>query len=187
MRLIDFLKQQQITTLFTSLTAGGAAQEDSQVGVSSLMDTWLLLRNVEFNGERNRTLNVLKSRGMAHSNQIREFVLSEAGIDLVDVYRGSDCVLTGTARVAQETRELAATELRRQDHERKLRQLAAKQKTIEAQIAALQAEAESEAAELNLTIAQETLQEKTLQQNTDVMAQLRDGDKTGKRRIKETQ
>ncbi|MDO8938298.1 MAG: circadian clock protein KaiC [Methylicorpusculum sp.] len=187
MRLIDFLKQQQITTLFTSLTAGGAAQEDSQVGVSSLMDTWLLLRNVEFNGERNRTLNVLKSRGMAHSNQIREFVLSEAGIDLVDVYRGSDCVLTGTARVAQETRELAATELRRQDHERKLRQLAAKQKTIEAQIAALQAEAESEAAELNFTIAQETLQEKTLQQNTDVMAQLRDGDKTGKRRIKETQ
>lgn len=186
-RLIDFLKQQQITTLFTSLTAGGAAQEDSQVGVSSLMDTWLLLRNVEFNGERNRTLNVLKSRGMAHSNQIREFVLSEAGIDLVDVYRGSDCVLTGTARVAQETRELAATELRRQDHERKLRQLAAKQKTIEAQIAALQAEAESEAAELNFTIAQETLQEKTLQQNTDVMAQLRDGDKTGKRRIKETQ
>jgi circadian clock protein KaiC len=186
MRLIDFLKQQQITTLFTSLTAGGATPEDSQVGVSSLMDTWLLLRNVEFNGERNRTIYVLKSRGMAHSNQVREFVLSDSGIDLVDVYLGADRVLTGTARVAQETRELAATEQRRQDHERKLRQLAAKQKAIEAQIAALQAEAESEAAEVNFTIAQETLQERTLQQNTDAMAQLRDGAKTGNSRTKGT-
>ena len=140
---------------------GGATPEDSQVGVSSLMDTWLLLRNVEFNGERNRTIYVLKSRGMAHSNQVREFVLSDAGIDLVDVYLGADRVLTGTARVAQETRERAAAELRRQDHQRKLRQLAAKQKAIEAQIAALQAEAESEAAEVNFAIAQETLQERT--------------------------
>ena len=114
MRLIDFLKQQQITTLFTSLTAGGGATpEDSQVGVSSLMDTWLLLRNVEFNGERNRTIYVLKSRGMAHSNQVREFVLSDKGIDLVDVYLGADRVLTGTARVAQEAQERAAAELRR--------------------------------------------------------------------------
>jgi circadian clock protein KaiC len=179
MRLIDFLKQQQITTLFTSLTAGGATPEDSQVGVSSLMDTWLLLRNVEFNGERNRTIYVLKSRGMAHSNQVREFVLSDRGINLVDVYLGPGRVLTGTARVAQEKQELAAAELRRQDHERKLRQLAAKQKAIEAQIAALQAEAESEAADLNFTIAQETLQERLMQQNTDAMAQLRDGAKTG--------
>jgi circadian clock protein KaiC len=75
MRLIDFLKQRQITTLFVSLTSGGGGSaEDSQAGVSSLMDTWLLLRNVEFNGERNRTIQVLKSRGMSHSNQVREFV-----------------------------------------------------------------------------------------------------------------
>ena len=78
MRLIDFLKQQQVTTLFTSLNSGASDTfEDSQLGVSSLMDTWLLLRNVEFNGERNRTIYVLKSRGMAHSNQVREFVLSD--------------------------------------------------------------------------------------------------------------
>ncbi len=186
MRLIDFLKQQQITTLFTSLTAGGATPEDSQVGVSSLMDTWLLLRNVEFNGERNRTLYVLKSRGMAHSNQVREFILSDAGIDLVDVYLGVDRVLTGTARLAQESRERAAAELRRQDHERKLRQLASKQKAIEAQITLLQAEAEAEAAEVNFAIAQEVLQEKTTQQNTSTMAQLRDGVKTGNNRIKGT-
>jgi circadian clock protein KaiC len=178
MRLIDLLKQRQITTLFTSLTSGGETPEDSQVGVSSLMDTWLLLRNVEFNGERNRTLYVLKSRGMAHSNQVREFVLSDAGIDLVDVYLGSDRVLTGTARLAQETHEHAAAELRRQDNERKLRQLASKRKAIEAQITALQAEAESETAEVNFTIAQQTLQEKTAQQSIDAMTQLRGDIKT---------
>ena len=176
MRLIDFLKQQQITTLFTSLDSGGGpAMEDSLLGVSSLMDTWLLLRNVEFNGERNRTIYVLKSRGMAHSNQVREFVLSDEGIELVDVYAGADRVLTGTARVAQETLERGAAEVRRQDHKRKLLQLASKRKAIEAQIAALQVEAEADAAEVHLAIAQERLQARTTQQNTDTMTQLRGG------------
>lgn len=185
MRLIDFLKQQQITTLFTSLTTGGGTTpEDSQLGVSSLMDTWLLLRNVEFNGERNRTIYVLKSRGMAHSNQVREFVLSDTGIDLVDVYLGADRVLTGTARVAQEEQERAATTLRQKDHQRRLGQLANRQKAIEAQIAALRAEAEAEAAEVAFAIARETLQERTTQQNTDVMAQLRGADKTSRSRTK---
>ncbi len=170
MRLVDFFKQQQITTLFTSLTPGGLTPEDSQVGVSSLMDTWLLLRNVEFNGERNRTLHVLKSRGMSHSNQVREFVLSDAGIDLVDVYLGPDRVLTGTARLAQESHERIAAELRRQEHELKLHQLDNERKMIEAQIAALQAEAESKTAEANFAIAQ---------QNTNAMTQLRGGVKTG--------
>ena len=187
MRLIDFLKQQQITSVFTSLTTGGtaaSAPEDSQLGVSSLMDTWLLLRNVEFNGERNRTIYVLKSRGMAHSNQAREFVLSDAGIDLVDVYLGGDRVLTGSARVAQEAQERAAAGLRHEDHARKLRQLAAKRKALEAQIAALQAEADAEAEEVNFAIAQETLQTRATQQNTDAMAHLRGGVKGGNRRTK---
>jgi circadian clock protein KaiC len=184
MRLIDFLKQQQITTLFTSLTSGGTATqspEDSQVGVSSLMDTWLLLRNLEFNGERNRTIHVLKSRGMAHSNQIREFVMSDAGVDLVDVYLGSDRVLTGTARVAQEEKERAAADLRRQENERRLRQLATRRKAIEAQIAALEAEAEAEAAELNFAISQERLQDQILEQGTKAMAKLRGGVKRNER------
>ena len=100
MRLIDFLKQSQITALFTSATSmeGSSLPDDAEIGVSSLMDTWLLLRNVEFNGERNRTLYVMKSRGMKHSNQVREFVMSDTGIDLVDAYLGADRVLTGTAR-----------------------------------------------------------------------------------------
>lgn len=184
MRLIDFLKQQQITTLFTSLTSGGETPEDSQMGVSSLMDAWLLLRNVEFNGERNRTIYVLKARGMSHSNQVREFVMSDAGIDLVDVYVGTDRVLTGTARLAQETHERVTAEMHRQAHEHKLHQLVSNRKAVEAQIAALQAEAESKAAELDFAIAQETLQEQTAQQNTDAMTQLRGGVKTGSGRTK---
>ncbi len=176
MRLIDFLKSKEITAVFTSLTHGGGATnapEDSQVGVSSLMDAWLLLRNVEFNGERNRTIYVLKARGMAHSNQVREFVLSSEGIDLVEVYLGNDRVLTGTARVAQEARERADGDLRRQDHAQKLRQLASKRRAIDAQIAALRAEADAEAAEVNFAIARETAQETSSRQSSETMGRRR--------------
>jgi circadian clock protein KaiC len=103
---------------------------------------------VEFTGECNRTIFVRKSRGTAHSNQVREFVLSDKGMDLVDVYLGGDRVLTGRARLTQEALWRSAAALRGQDHERKLRQLAAKQKAIEAQIAALQAQAEAETEEV---------------------------------------
>jgi circadian clock protein KaiC len=178
MRLIDFLKKEEITAIFTCLTSGGdaiSAPEDSQIGVSSLMDTWLMLRNIEFTGERNRTIFVSKSRGMAHSNQVREFVLSDTGMDLVDVYLGGDRVLTGSARLTQEALEDAAAALRGQDHQRKLRQLAAKQKAIEAQIAALQAEAEAETEEVHFAITHETWLEKNAKRNTDAMAQLRGG------------
>ena len=106
-RLIDMFKSRQITAMFTSLTSGDSAPEMSEVGVSSQMDAWLLLRNLECNGERNRGLYVLKSRGMAHSNQIREFVLTDHGVKLVDVYVGPSGLLTGSARVAQEAKERA--------------------------------------------------------------------------------
>ncbi|MDB6005490.1 MAG: kaiC family protein [Prosthecobacter sp.] len=176
MRLIDFLKKEQITTVFTSLTDGGGATsspEDSQVGVSSLMDVWLLLRNNEINGERNRTLIVLKARGTHHSNQVREFVLSEKGLELVDVYLGVEGVLTGSARTAQEAHESAATTLRGQNQQRKLRQLASKRKAVEAQIAMLQAEADAEEAEVNFTISQELLQQQTAQQNSQTLVAMR--------------
>jgi circadian clock protein KaiC len=104
-RLIDLFKSRQITALFTSLTSGDSAAEMSQVGVSSLMDAWLLLRNLECNGERSRGLYVLKARGMAHSNQIREFVLTDHGVQLLDVYTGPSGLLTGSARVAAEAKE----------------------------------------------------------------------------------
>lgn len=174
MRLIDFLKAAGITSVFTSLTTdGGVTPEDSQVGVSSLMDTWLLLRNVEVNGERNRLLYVLKSRGMSHSNQVREFVLSDTGIDLVEVYLGADRVLTGTSRVVLEAQERTAAELRAQDHDRRLRQLSAKRKALDAQIAALEAAAEAEEAEVKFALAQEALATRSTQRNVEVMSQLR--------------
>ena len=156
MRLVDFLKQQQITGLFTSLTQGGtAAIEDTQLGVSSLMDTWLLLRNLEYNGERNRTLYVLKSRGMSHSNQVREFVMRDTGLDLIEAYAGNDRVLTGTSRLVQEAQERVATQQRRLEHERRLRALTVKRKALEAQIAALQLEAEATGAEAESALSQE--------------------------------
>jgi len=178
MRLFDFLKTLQITAIFTALTSGADSSpspDDSQFCVSSLMDTWLHLHNVESTGERNRTIFVRKSRGMAHSNQVREFVLSNNGIDLVDVYLGGDRVLTGSARIAQEAKERSAATLRGQDHQRKLRQLASKQKAIEAQIAALQAEADAQTEEEQFVIAQENLQQIITHQNSDAMAEKRGG------------
>ncbi|MDL5503213.1 MAG: ATPase domain-containing protein, partial [Candidatus Methanoperedens sp.] len=107
-RLIDFLKAKQITALFTNLSQAGGPLEQTEFGISSLMDTWLLLRDIEIGGERNRGLYILKSRGMSHSNQIREFLLTDKGIDLVDVYLGPSGVLTGSARAAVEMQEKTA-------------------------------------------------------------------------------
>ncbi len=176
MRLIDLMKREQITAMFTTLTTGTQDDvEDSQVGVSSLMDTWLLLRNVEYNGERNRTLFVLKSRGMKHSNQIREFVMTNKGIELVDVYLGSDRVLTGTARAAQEQKENVERELRRQDHERRLRKLRNRQKAIQAQISALNSQFEAEADEVNFLIAADQLENEDTERAGRTMAMHRRG------------
>ena len=101
-RLIDFLKMNQITGLFTNLTAGGGVLEQTDVYISSLIDTWLLLRNIDSGDERNRGLSILKSRGMAHSNQIREFLLTDHGMELRDVNIGQEGQLVGSARLANE-------------------------------------------------------------------------------------
>ena len=157
MRLIDFLKQEQTTAVFTNLTSEDMVDlmpVDSQLGVSLLTDTWLLLRNVEYAGDRNRTIFALKTRGMAHSNQVREFVLSDGGIDLVDVHLSDDGFLTGRARIAQEDKQRVALRTRHEDRLRALRQLESKQKTIGAQIAALQADSEA----AHLAMRQESLQ-----------------------------
>lgn len=186
MRLIDFLKRESITTIFTSLTGSGSftsAPEDSQVGVSSLMDVWLLLRNHEQNGERNRTLFVLKSRGMSHSNQVREFILTDAGIQLVNAYTGPSGVMTGSSRIAQEAKAQAAAELLSQDHARKLRRLAIRRKSVEAKIAMLQVEAEAEAAEVEFTTAQEELRKQVELDDSHVLA-LRRGSVTPTKAMK---
>ena len=158
-RLVDFMKRKGITTCFTSLISGtgNIDQEGPQINVSSLMDTWILLRNIEYNGERNRTLFVLKSRGMAHSNQVREFVMSDQGISLVEVYQGNDKVLTGTARIAQAEKEAALKGLREREMERRLAEVELKRKEIEMQRAALEAEAATAAHEAEVLEAEKSV------------------------------
>jgi len=138
-RMIDFLKNRGVTTLFTALTGNGSF-ETTTVGISSLMDTWILLRMVESASERNRLLYVLKSRGMGHSNQMREFVLSDRGIGLVDVYAGPGAVYTGTERINQEARDKAAGAAARRNAESRGRELAQQGAVLRAQIASLQAQ-----------------------------------------------
>ncbi len=147
-RLIDYLKGEQITSLFTSLTQGGHTLQQSEAAMSSLMDSWLLLQDFEGNGERNRVLYVLKARGMAHSNQIREFLISDRGIDLVDAYIGPSGVLTGSARVAQEDLEKAAVLASQQEAAQLQREVERKRGALERQISGLRSDYETEALEL---------------------------------------
>ena len=140
-RMLDSLKARQITALFTSLTSGGAeSPEQTAVGISSLMDTWLLLRNLESGGERNRGLYVLKSRGMSHSNQIREFLLTDHGIELVDVSLGPEGVMVGSARKAQQARERRDSAAHEREADWRRQELELKRQAMEARIAALRAE-----------------------------------------------
>ena len=147
-RLIDYLKGGQVTTLFTSLTQGGHALQQSEMAMSSLMDSWLLLQDLEGNGERNRVLYVLKARGMAHSNQVREFLISDRGIDLVDAYIGPSGVLTGSARAAQTALEKAGVLATQQEAARRKRELERKRAALERQISGLRSDYETEALEL---------------------------------------
>jgi len=135
-RMIDFFKGIGVTTLFTSL-AGPIATDHAEVGVTSLIDTWLLVRDLEQDGERNRTLVILKSRGMAHSNQVREFVLSTSGVELREAYRGAQGVLIGSARIEQQARDREHETRRVAKLKRVQTALAARQESIEAEIATL--------------------------------------------------
>ena len=156
MRLVDLLKTRQITALFTSLTSAGDSAEQSEVGISSLINSWLVLHNVVQSGERARTLSVVKSRGMKHSNQARELVLTDHGAELADVFVGPDgTILTGSARMAQEAADLATAAALQQDIARKQAALARKRKALEARIAEMQAELALEAEDVGMTIAQQ--------------------------------
>jgi circadian clock protein KaiC len=140
LRLIDYLKGLQITVFMNSLIHDGNAIEQDEVEISSLIDTWLFVRDIELGGERNRGMYILKSRGMAHSNQIREFVLGRQGIELVDVYLGPAGMLTGSARIAQAAKERARETAGRRDVTRQQAVMLSKRKAFEARIAALQAQ-----------------------------------------------
>lgn len=177
MRLVDFLKSNGITSFFTSLTVQGSQLERTEEGISSLIDTWLRLRDFEADGERNRLLHILKSRGMDHSNQVREFLLTEKGIELVDVYIGAGGVLTGAARVAQEARDTAALMKSRQEIELRKRELERKRLVIDMQIATLRTDFEREEEESNKAIEQEKEREKTNSRTSEKMLHLRKADR----------
>jgi len=179
-RLIDFLKMKQITAIFNSLTSAGRELEDSEVGVSSLMDAWLLVKNIESNGERNRGLYILKARGIAHSNQVREFVLTEHGIELIDAYVGSEGVLMGSARSSQVARETAAEVERRFATKQKERELRRKQQLYEAQSLALQGQYEAERDVILRELEEAKQREKVIADQRLEIARLRHADSDGR-------
>jgi circadian clock protein KaiC len=176
LRLVDFLKMKRATAFFTSLTSAADDMENTDVYISSLIDTWLLLRDIEIGGERNRGLYVLKSRGMAHSNQIREFKLTNRGIELLDVYVGADGVLTGSARLSQETKDEAEKLLRQQEIGRKQFGLERKREAMEAQVVVLRSEFEAEQSEALKVIGIEKARNERFTQDKVKMAASRKGD-----------
>ncbi|TWJ04490.1 circadian clock protein KaiC [Mucilaginibacter frigoritolerans] len=175
-RLIDFLQEEQITVMFTALTLNSVVSEQTDEGVSSLVDTWLLVRDIEFNGERNRGMYIMKSRGMKHSNQVREFIITDKGIDLVDVYLGPDGVLIGSAREAQKLQEKTGEVLRTNALSMKDREIDRKRKVLQAKIASLQSEFESAEEELNRISIEEELVKKITENNRSALTKLRRGD-----------
>ena len=181
MRLVDFLKEKGITALLTNLTKGGDHLEATEEQISSLIDTWILLRGVEQSGERNRCLYILKSRGMAHSNQLREFMITNNGIRLLPPYIGAGQVFTGSARLAQEAKDSAEALARKQTIERKRGDLQAKRRELEARIENLRAEYAAEEKQMETLIQQAQNVEHRLEMDTREMAGSRQaGASTGK-------
>lgn len=176
-RLFDYLKASHVTTLLTDLVHFGNSMERTNEEISSLIDTWVLLRDIEINGERNRGLYILKARGMAHSNQIREVLLSDRGIELVDVYLGSEGVLTGSARAAQEAKEKAEARDYQSEMDRRMREQDRKRKVLEAKIEALRAEFDMESEELRFMAANQKKRRNDVVTERDEMVRLRKADR----------
>lgn len=174
-RLIDFLQDEQITVMFTALGLNTVVSEQTDEGVSSLVDTWLLVRDIESNGERNRGLYIMKSRGMSHSNQVREFTITDEGLSLVDVYLGPDGVLTGSAREAQKLREKTGVALREFAISRKDKEILRRRMMLESKIASLQAEFESTEEELNKIYLEEELKQDIMERNRQEITDIRRG------------
>jgi circadian clock protein KaiC len=174
-RLVDFLQNEGITVLFTALALNNTVNEQTDEGISSLVDSWLLIRDIEYNGERNRGMYVMKSRGSQHSNQVREFIITENGLDLVDVYLGPEGVLTGSAREDHILREETGFALQGHATNRKDREILRKRKLLESQIANLKTEFESVEEELNRVYLEEELKKSILEKNRNDLTKKRAG------------
>ncbi len=172
-RLIDFLQKEQITVLFTALTLNTTINENTDEGVSSLVDAWLMVRDIEFNGERNRGMYIMKSRGMKHSNQVREFVINDHGLELVDVFLGPEGILTGSAREAHQLIEKTEDAMRAFSLNRKDREIERKSSMLETKISGLRSEFESVKDELNRIYQEEELRKEVLTHNRENVINLR--------------
>lgn len=170
LRVIDLLKTRGITALLTNLVSGYQVTDATDVGMSSLMDTWLSLVHVESNGERNRGLYVLKSRGMSHSNQVREYSLGTHGIQLIDAYTGTGGVLTGSSRLAQEAADTAEEIRREQETMRRRREVERRRAMVERQIADLRSALEAEEEEINRLLDQDAARETSFAKSRNAMA-----------------
>ena len=176
MRLLDHLKSLGVTAMLTTLTGGANPLESLDFGVSSLVDAWISLRDFDNAGEKNRLIHIVKSRGMSHSNQVREFLLTDNGIDLVDVYTGSGLVLTGTARITQEAESRATATRYREENDLVQRTLERKQKALEARGEAIRAEFDADAIEMSLGINERAQRETHLTADRDAMIRVRQAD-----------
>jgi len=174
-RLIDFLQNEQITVLFTALALNDIANDQADESISSLVDTWLQIKDIEANGERNRGMYVMKSRGMKHSNQVREFVISDNGLELIDVYVGPDGILTGSAREAQMVQEETGAAIHNYALSRKDREIMRKRQVLESKIASLNSEFESVEEELNKVYEEEELRKQILNKNRETIQTIRRG------------
>ena len=172
-RLIDFLQVEQITVLFTALIRNTVVTEQADEEVASLVDAWLMVRDIESNGERNRGMYVMKSRGMKHSNQVREFVITSEGVDLVDVYLSTDGVLIGSARETQKLEEATGIALRHHALNRKDREIERKRAVLESKIASLNEEFESVQDELNKSYVEDEVRKEILDKNREQLTRNR--------------
>lgn len=177
-RLIDFMQGEGITLMLTALLMDSHVTAQADEEVSSLVDAWISLKDIELNGERNRGLYVMKSRGMKHSNQVREFIITENGLDLVDVYIGPEGILTGSAREAQQLAEATGVELRTHALTRKDREILRKRAVLEANITSLKEEFESVQDELNKSYLEEDLRKEIMERNREQLSAKRSSNLT---------
>lgn len=181
-RLADFLKMKGITAMFTELRSSNEALQESII--SSIVDTWIRLEDVESNGEKNRLIRIVKSRGMAHSNQLREFELRNEGVEIIDPYIGPAGILTGTARFAQQEKERAEEIARSAEMERLRRELESQRSAMDLQIGSLKADMALKEAALKKKIEGEVVRSKAVEATRRRIESIRlssGGTKSGKK------
>jgi circadian clock protein KaiC len=186
LRMLDMLKTRGITTFFTSLTGSDERTVLRDAGLHSLMDTWILLIDIESNGERNRGLYLLKSRGMSHSNQIREYLLTNEGVLLVDAYLGGSGVLTGSARLAMEAQMRIGAEQQQEEVALRRRVLESQRAVTERKIAELHAEMAAQDAEVGQLTARDARRETAVDAERAAMGASRGIHANGKYENQET-